>query len=175
MKESEATVMSGADGTATSEGITCEQVWQQIANASFAVVGYVTPAGEPRSSGVICRAVGRRLYAAVAADSWKARHIAASGQVSATVLVRRGGILSLLMPIPPATISFHADAVVHLAGSAEAKALMKELAPLLPAETLEADAVIEMTPKGAFLTYGVGVSLMAMRSPAAARARIPVQ
>ncbi len=36
-----------------------------------------------------------------------------------TVPVRRGGIMSLLLPIPPETISFHATAVVHRAGSVE--------------------------------------------------------
>jgi hypothetical protein len=31
-----------------------------------------------------------------------------------------------------------------------------------------------VTPEGAFLTYGVGVPLLKMRTPAAARARVPV-
>ncbi len=44
--------------------------------------------------------VGRRLYVAVSPDSWKAKHIAITGQVAVTVPVRRGGVLSLLVPIP---------------------------------------------------------------------------
>ncbi len=47
----------------------------------------VTPAGEPRSSGVVYRTLGRRLYVAVAPDSWKARHVAVDGRVSLTVPV----------------------------------------------------------------------------------------
>jgi len=56
---------------------------------------------------VIYATAGRRLYVAVAADSWKARDIAASGRVAVIVPVRRGGPLPLLFPTPPATVSFH--------------------------------------------------------------------
>src|SRR6266511_2191108 len=107
-------------------------------------------------------------------DSWKARHIAASRQVAVTVPVRRGGILSLVAPIPPATVSFHATAIVHPAGSLEVGSLSKELASLLPAERRASACIIEVAPQGAFLTYGLGVSLLKMRIPAAARARVPV-
>lgn len=141
---------------------------------SFAVLGYVTPTGEPRSSGVLYKAVGRRLYVAVAPDSWKARHIAVGRRVAVTVPVRRGGILSLVAPIPPATISFHGTAMLHPAGSAEAGTLAKELGSLLPAERQASACIIEITPEGAFVTYGVGVPLLRMRTPAAARARVPV-
>ena len=68
-------------GQPTAARLTTEQVWHQLAKASFAVLGYVTPSGEPRSSGVVYQTVGRRLYAAVALDSWKAKHVAASGRV----------------------------------------------------------------------------------------------
>jgi len=153
---------------------TSEQVWRALARASFAVVGYVTPAGAPRSSGVVYTVVGRRLYAAVAPDSWKARHIAIGGRVAVTVPLRRGGVLALLLPIPPATVSFHATAIVHPAGSPENQALANALGSLLPAERRASSAVIEIVPEGRFLTYGVGISLMRMRSPAAARAHVPV-
>jgi hypothetical protein len=151
-----------------------EQVWHQLARGSFAVLGYVTPTGEPRSSGVLYKAVGRRLYVAVAPDSWKARHIAVGRQVAVTVPVRRGGILSLVAPIPPATISFHGTAMLHPAGSAEAGTLAKELGSLLPAERQASACIIEISPEGAFVTYGVGVRRLRMRTPAAARARVPV-
>ena len=93
--------------------LTSEQVWRKVEASSFAVLGYVTPRGGPRASGVVYKTLGRRLYVAVAPDSWKARHIAVSGKVSVTVPVRRGGILSLVAPIPPATVSFHATARVY--------------------------------------------------------------
>src|SRR6266540_2279713 len=99
------------DGKTVASPLTSEQVWRKVTKASFAVLSYVTPAGEPRSSGVVYKVVGRRLYVAVAPDSWKAKHVAASGRVAVTVMVRRGGVLSLVAPIPPATVSFHGAAI----------------------------------------------------------------
>lgn len=166
---------SGADGDGRAARLTSEGVWRALAKASFAVVSYVTPAGAPRSSGVVYTLVGRRLFVAVAPDSWKARHIAISGQVAVTVPVRRGGVLSLLLPIPPATVSFHARAIVHPAGSLEIHSLSKELESLLPAERRASSTVVEIIPEDRFVTYGVGVSLMQMRDPTAARAHVPVR
>jgi hypothetical protein len=163
----------GPDGAVPVLRLTSEQVWRALAKASFAVVSHVTPTGAPRSSGVVYAVAGRRLYVAVAPDSWKARHIAVSGQVAVTVPVRRGGILSLLFPIPPAMVSFHGAAIVHPPGSLESKAL-EGLEHLLPAERRASCTVVEIVPEGRFLTYGVGVPLMRMRDPAAARARVPV-
>jgi hypothetical protein len=153
---------------------TSGQVWRTLARASFAVVSYVTPTGEPRSSGVVYATDGRRLYVAVAADSWKARHIAASGRVAVTVPVRRGGLLSLLFPIPPATVSFHGTAVVHPAGPVADRAVPGQLASLLPPERQALSRIIEILPEGRFMVYGLGVSLTRMRSPDAARARVAV-
>ncbi len=163
-----------AEGEATVSRLTGDRVWRELAKASFAVVSYVTPTGKPRSSGVVYTIVGRRMYVATAVDSWKARHIMASGQIAVTVPVPRGGIMSLLLPIPPATISFHASAIVHPASSLEERSLPKQFASLLPAERRTASRIIEILPEGQFLTYGLGVSLKQMRSPALARARVPV-
>jgi len=138
--------------------LTSEQVWLAVTRASFAVLSHITPAGEPRSSGVVYKVLGRRLVVAVAPGSWKAQHVAADSRVAVTVPVRRGGILSLVAPIPPATISFHGTAVVLAAGSPRRASA----------------CVIEIIPAGAFRTYGLGVSLRAMLNPAAAQARIPV-
>jgi hypothetical protein len=165
---------AGAQSAATVPRVTNAQVWRALARASFAVVGYVTPGGEPRSSGVVYASSGKRLYMVVAADSWKARHIAASGQVAVTVPVRRGGLLSLLLPIPPATISFHAAAIVHPGGPMASGAVPAKLTSLLPAERRDESCVIEIVPEGWFVTYGIGVSLMKMRDTSAARARLPV-
>ncbi len=165
----------GGGGQPAAPHLTTEQVWHELTKASFAVLSHVTPAGEPRSSGVVYQAVGRRLYVAVAPDGWKARHIAANGRVAVTVPLRRGGLLSLVAPIPPATISFHATAIVYPAGSPAARSLPEELASLLPAERRASACLVEVIPEGAFVTYGVGVPLLRMRTPAAARARVPVR
>ena len=165
---------AGDDARPMAARLTTEQVWHQIAQASFAVIGYVTPAGEPRSSGVVYKSIGRRLYVAVAPDSWKARHVAASRRVAVTVPVRRGGLLSLVAPIPPATVSFHATAIVHPAGAPQVRPLLKELGSLIPVERRTSACIIEIAPEGAFLTYCLDVSLSKMRDPAAARARVSV-
>lgn len=162
------------DGPRTAPRLTSERVWHAVARASFAVLSHVTPAGEPRSSGVVYKPVGRRLYIAVAPDSWKAKHVAAEGRVAVTVPVRRGGLLSLAAPIPPATISFHGTAMVHPAGSPQAVSLLQEIGSLVPPERRASAAVIEIIPQGVFLTYGLGVPLRKMLDPAAARARVPV-
>lgn len=165
---------AGGDGPLMAARLTTEQVWHQLAKGSFAVLSHITPAGEPRSSGVLYKPIGRRLYIVTGPDSWKARHVAASGRVAVTVPVRRGGILSLVAPIPPATISFHATAVVYPAGSAEARSCLRELGSLVPAERRALACLIEVVPEGTFVTYGLGVPLSKLRSPVAARARVPV-
>jgi hypothetical protein len=94
--------------------------------------------------------------------------------VSVTVPVRRGGVLSLVLPIPPATVSFHAAAKVHPADSQEARSRSKDLRDLLPPERHGSACIVEVIPEGEFVTYGLGVSLAEMRTPAIARARVPV-
>jgi hypothetical protein len=162
------------DGRGLDGRLTSEQVWRGIEKASFAVVGYVTPSGEPRSSGVMYRVIDRRLYVVVDPDGWKARHVAASGRVAVTVLVRRGGLLSLVAPIPPATIGFHAAAIVHAPGTQQARRIVDAMGSMLPAERRDSVSVIEIAPEGSFVTYGIGVSLMKMRDTDAARARVAV-
>jgi Pyridoxamine 5'-phosphate oxidase len=151
-----------------------EEIWRHLAKGSFAVVSHVTDAGEPRSSGVVYAMAGHRMYVAVAHDSWKARQLETGDQVSLTVPVRRGGLLSLLFPIPPATITFHATVTVHPAGSIARSSLPKALQRLLPETDGSPISVLEFTPEGQFLTYGVGVSLMDMRKPEMARGHAQV-
>jgi Pyridoxamine 5'-phosphate oxidase len=154
--------------------VTSEQIWHEMEKGSFAVVSYVTPAGAPRASGVMYKVVDRRLYVVVAPDSWKAKHIARDGRVAMTIPVRRGGLLSLVFPIPPATISFHGKATVHAGDSPRVRAVVEQLGDLLPAERRASSSVIEIVPEGWFVTYGIGVSLNEMRDPQVARARVPV-
>jgi Pyridoxamine 5'-phosphate oxidase len=151
-----------------------EQVWHELESGSFAVISYATPSGEPRSSGVMYKAVGRRLYIVAAPDSWKAKHIVVTHNVAMTVPVRRGGLLSLVFPIPPATISFHGKATAHVGDSPWLRSVVEQLGDLLPAERRASSSVIEIVPEGWFVTYGIGVSLDDMRDPDKARARVPV-
>ena len=157
---------------ATTPRLTSQQVWAEVGKASFAIVSHVTPAGEPRSSGVVYAEERHHLYVAVAPDGWKARQIADDQHVAVTIPVRRGGPLSLLLPIPPATISFHARVIAHPAGSLDLRTVSKKLVSLLPKDR-RAATVLELVPEDAFLTYGIGVSLKAMMDPVAARAHVP--
>lgn len=154
--------------------VTTEVVWKALAKSSFAVVAHANAAGEPRSSGVVYGIAGRRMYVAVAADGWKARQIVTGQDVAVTVPVRRGGLLALLMPIPPATITFHARATVHPAGSLDIGTVSTDLLKLVPEARKDGSTVIELVPEGRFLTYGIGVSLMDMARPELALARVPV-
>ena len=154
--------------------LTSGAVWRALGKASFAVVSHVNASGEPRSSGVVYGTAGRRMYVAVAGDGWKARQIMTGDQVAVTVPVRRGGILALLVPIPPATITFTARATVHPAGSLDIGSVSKDLEKLVPEERKAGSCIIELAPEGRFLTYGIGVSLMDMANPAVALARVSV-
>ena len=160
---------------ATGAALTTERVWNELEKISFAVISYVTPAGKPRSSGVMCTAARRRLYLVTAADSWKARQICDGDEVAVTVPVRRGGLLSLISPIPPATVSFHATARVHPAGPVSIEQVPKKLISQLPRERRGAGCLLELVPEGNFLAYGLGVSLRDMAKPDAALAHVPVR
>jgi hypothetical protein len=161
---------------ATSAGATVssDQVWRALDKATFAVISYVTPTGQPRSSGVMCVTVDRRMYVVVAPDGWKARHISTGDTVAVTVPIRRGGLLALVTPIPPATVSFHTIATVHPAGSLDRVSVPDQLAKLLPKDRADG-CVLELAPVGRFVTYGVGVSLMDMARPVKARALVPTK
>jgi hypothetical protein len=161
-------------GRVTTPRASAEQVWTEVGKASFAIISYVTPTGEPRSSGVVYAVRDHHLYTAVASDSWKARHIGDRQQVAVTVPVRRGGLLSLLVPIPPATVSFHARAIVHPAGTLDVRSVSKKLESLVPEERRAVATILELVPEGIFLTYGIGVSLKEMIDPVAALGHVPI-
>ncbi|MFI1996645.1 pyridoxamine 5'-phosphate oxidase family protein [Actinoplanes sp. NPDC020271] len=151
--------------------LTAHEIRRVLARRSFAVLSHVTPDGAPRSSGVVYTVNGDRMFVVVAENSWKARHIAANPHVAVTVPVRRGGIMSLLAPIPPATVSFPAAAVVH---TGQILAEMPGLAALVPPQRRSGCMVLEIRPVGHYVTYGIGVPLMRMRDPLRSRGRVPV-
>jgi len=155
---------------ASARSLTTDRIWRALEKTAFAVISFVTPEGEPRSSGVVCAAARRHLYVVTASGSWKARQISDGDPVSVTVPVRRGGLLSL---IAAATATFLTRATVHPAGSVSIESVSKRLASLLPPERNNG-CLLELAPEGAFLTYGGGASLRDMAMPAAAIARVPV-
>ncbi|HET6741677.1 MAG TPA: hypothetical protein VFH76_22195 [Kribbella sp.] len=64
--------------------------------------------------------------------------------------------------------------MVHPVGPPGADSLSPALARLVPAERLADCRILEIFPEDQFVTYGIGVPLLKLRDPAAARARIPV-
>jgi hypothetical protein len=166
-------VSNDAVTPATPSRLSPSDVWRALARQSFAVMSHVTASGEPRSSGIVYGTDNGRLLVVVSATSWKARTIADGQLVAMTVLVRRGGLLASLFPIPPAQISFRARAKVGEPCMLDKNALPPKFARLLP-PTTEPSCVIELIPEGNFLTYGIGVSLMTMRDPKVAQLRVPV-
>ena len=151
--------------------LTPDRVWAALEKANYAVLSYVNPAGHPRASGVMYATADCRLCIATDPDSWKARSLATGDQVAVTVPIRRGGPLSLVAPIPPATIAFHARVTVQAA--TVVATVSKKLASYQPAER-KISCVLELAPEGEFLTYGLGVSLVDMAKPSAAQAHMAV-
>lgn len=155
--------------------LSSEQVWQELSKQIFAVLGMVTINGEARTVGVVYVVHGRTLYISTQKSAWKARHIAQNPHVSLTVPIHKRIPIMPWIKIPAATISFSGRA--SLAAPAD---LSPEIVHALyqgqeKDEKMVADtAVIIIEPVGEFVTYGVGVSLMDMRSSEKARGRAAV-
>ncbi len=154
--------------------ISAEQVWREIERRSFAVLSYVSPSGRARSSGIVYVAVDHVLYVRVAAESWKARHIRRNPHVALNVTIPKRVPLLPFVQIPDATIAFGGEARVWRMDEVEAELRDHVLARMIDHPSDEETCLIEIRPTGHFATYGVGVSLWAMRNPRTARARVPV-
>lgn len=153
--------------------LTTEQVWKAIGENMFAVLGMVTAKNEPRTVGIVYVAHDYKLYIASKSDAWKVRHLAQNPHVSLTVAIPKRVPLMPWIKVPAATITFGGTATV-----VPAQALDSAIARLLfrvengPAP--EGASAIIVEPKGEFVTYGIGVSLMEMRDTVKARGRAPV-
>ena len=152
-----------------------DQVWQAIEREIFAVLGMVTARGEARTVGVVYGVHDRKLYIGTRKAAWKVRHVAANPHVSVTIPSARRIPLMPWIKIPAATITFSGVARV-IPGAEAAPDLMTAMFRQQAASPdFVADAcLIEVTPVGEFVTYGIGVSLMQMRDTEQARGRAPV-
>lgn len=155
--------------------LTSGQVWQAIEKELFAVIGFVTARQEARTVGIVYVVRDRKLYVATGKDTWKARHIIGNPHVSVTIPVVRRIPLMPWMKIPAATITFAGTARIIPAAEAPRELLAAIFRDLSANAELVADScLIEVTPVGDFVTYGIGVPLMQMRHPEQARGRAPV-
>lgn len=148
-------------------------VWQAIEKELFAVLGMVTAAGEARTVGIVYIARDRKLYVATGADTWKARHIAANPHVSMTIPIAKRIPIAPWVKIPQATITFRGTARVIPAAEASPE-IKKAIFRGVEDDSINDACLIEITPEGEFITYGVGIPLIQMRTPELARGRAPV-
>ncbi|MDH3731224.1 MAG: hypothetical protein OES13_08900 [Acidimicrobiia bacterium] len=154
-----------------SEQLTSASVWNAIERNNFAVLGMVTARHQARTVGIVYVVDNDRLYIGAGGDQWKTKHITQNGDVSMTIPIAKGVPLMPWVKIPAATITFSGTAQILEKNQLNA-ALFERL--------YRHDAgrggwcAIEVTPQRDFITYGIGVSLWAMRSPERSRARIPV-
>ncbi len=159
-----------------SQQLSAAQVWQAIEKELFAVVGMVNADNQARTAGLVYIVRDRKLYLSTGRDTAKARHIAANGHVSVTIPIARRVPIMPWLKIPQATITFRGRARVF--GTAEAspellRALFQHKAD--DHELVAGACIIEITPVGEFVTYGVGIPLIEMREPEKARGRAPVR
>lgn len=155
--------------------LTGAQVWQELGQEIFAVLGMVSASGKARTAGVVYIVHDRKLYIATKKTAWKARHIQNNPHVSITVPIARHVPFMPWIKIPAATITFSGTARV-LDASAVSGEVVQALfrgAEQNPDELATA-AIVEVEPAGEFVTYGVGISLMQMRFPEKARGRAPI-
>jgi hypothetical protein len=155
--------------------ITTEQVWDSLEKEIFGVVGVVTAKGESRTVGIVYVVRDHKLFFCTDSAAWKTRHLRNNPSVSMTVPIEKRIAVLPWIKIPAATITFCGTARVLGLTEVPAEipdALLKDLEGA--DELRQSCSVVEITPKGDFVTYGVGVSLRTMRNPARACGRVPV-
>jgi hypothetical protein len=151
-----------------------DQVWRALEGQIFAVLATVNPRGQPRSAGIVYAVKDRILYIATGLSSYKARNVERNPHVSLTVTVTKSIPFLPWVKIPPATITFQGVARFRPADTVGAELRKLLLRGLKAGKDSLADlGFIEVTPVGEFMTYGIGVPLVTMRIPEAARGRAP--
>ena len=155
--------------------LTSTQVWDALEKELFAVLGMVTPKQEARTVGVVYVVRKCKFYIAPGQQTWKARQIQTNPHVSMTVPIAKRIPIMPWVKIPAATITFSGTARV-LAPEESAPELLRAIfRQNADNQALMAEScLIEVTPHGDFITYGVGIPLMQMRHPEQARGRAAV-
>lgn len=135
----------------------------------------VNAQGEARTVGIVYVAHERKIYIASGKETWKMRHVRKNPHVSLTVTIPKRIPLMPFIKIPAATITFAGTAQALNPADVSAAVKAKLLRGLDPeGEEVANMAIMEITPQGDFVTYGIGVSMMTMRYPEQARGRAPV-
>ncbi|CAN5738255.1 hypothetical protein BH10CHL1_BH10CHL1_19880 [soil metagenome] len=155
--------------------LTAEQVWKEIEQNLFAILGMVTPTGEARTVGIVYIVDDGKLYIGTQKAAWKAKHIARNPHVSLSIPLAKHIPFMPWIKIPAATISFSGTAGVLEHSEVRVEVLKKLYRNAMKDQKAMAEScVLEVTPQGEFITYGVGISLMQMRFPGKARGRVAI-
>ena len=155
--------------------VTTAQVWAEIEKQMFAVAGMVTASAESRTAGIVYTIRDRKIYFGTATDAWKTRHLRSNPNISLTVTIPKRIPFIPWLKIPPATVTFSGAARVLPLEDVAAEIPDKLLGSLEPKDSLRDHmSIVEVVPRGDFLTYGVGVPLKVMLNPLAAAGRAPV-
>lgn len=155
---------------------TTENVWTAIEKELFAVLGLVTKEGESRTVGIVYIVRDRKFYIGTGLQTWKSKHIMQNPHVSMTIPIARRIPLAPWVRVPQATITFSGKA--HITPATEASAELNQAVFRHYADDedfMKENCVIDVSPEGDFLTYGIGIPLMKMRHPHLARGRAPVR
>lgn len=151
------------------------QIWKRLKSQVFGVVGFVTAVGEARTAGIAYMVRDKKIYFCTETNAWKTKHLRNNAHISMTVPVPKRVFFMPWAQIPPATITFSGTARVLTLSEAPSEVPDVLLAPLEPKdELMRSTSVIEVTPKGDFVTYGIGVSLKTMTKPKEAGRRVAV-
>jgi hypothetical protein len=155
--------------------VTSTQVWNEIENGLFAVLGTVNSKGEPRTAGIVYTVKDRFLYIGTGRSSLKARNINLNPMISLTVTIEKRVPLMFWIKVPPAVVTFHGEATLVDPAEIDPEIPKKLGGEVELSEEEIADMVfIRVRPLGHFSTYGIGVPLKTMMKPAKASGRVEV-
>jgi len=154
--------------------LTTREVWEAMEGSIFGVLAFVNRNGEPRSAGVCYVIDGSSLLISSGVDSWKVRHIERNPKVSMTITVPKHIPFLPFIKVPAATITFQGEAEILRVTDVDSPVVARLLRGLdLGRHAVEDTRLIQVTPRGDFVTYGIGMPLMQMRKVDQARGRAP--
>jgi general stress protein 26 len=142
-------------------------VTKAIAKNAFATLATSSAANRPHVAGIAYAEAGGDLYVSTMESSIKARNIAANPRVAVTIPVRR------LPFFPPSTIQFQGSAEIIPSNDPRIAALIEggELKQVTShgEVDLPGGCFLKITPTRRIVTFGLGMSLLALiRNPLAA-------
>ena len=151
-------------------------VWEAINKELFAILGMVTEDNQSRTVGIVYLVQDNKLYIGTGLQTWKARHVNNNPSVSMTIPIAKRVPVAPWIKIPQATITFSGTANI-IPGEQAPRELLKSVFrhKADDKEFMKDNCLIEVTPEGDFITYGIGIPLMKMREPELARGRASVR